>query len=154
MESSIIDTEDSDFAGLGDSLSSLQIVEGSDVEAPNGSGVIHTKIKEEADSYLSDAESTFSLVEHPMEQEPAQAEEEKGAEAARPPRPTERTEGINFQPNLARLARSESSPSRSPIRSRRLRHVRRVVAPPRRSQGVFRTVDPPTSFMAYVYGEA
>ncbi|KIM30448.1 hypothetical protein M408DRAFT_328040 [Serendipita vermifera MAFF 305830] len=156
LESSIVDTEDSDYANLGDSISSLQIVDVPDMDASIASlGVIDSQIKEEAESYLSDAESTFSLVEHPTEVvgagEPTNASE-KDEVTGRSIRPTERVEGINFQPNLSRMMRSESSPSRSPIRTRRLRHVRRVVVPPRRSQGVFRTVDPPSSFMAYVYG--
>ena len=161
MESSIIDTEDSDYANLGDSISSLQIVDAPDMEA-SVAILIDSQIKEEAESYLSDAESTFSLVEHPTEQDAETREQDKltpvdateKEEAARPPRTIERAEGINFQPNLSRMMRSDSSPSRSPIRTRRLRHVRRVVVPPRRSQGVFRTVDPPTTFMSYVYGGA
>jgi hypothetical protein len=162
MDSSIVDTEDSDYANLGDSISSLQIVEGSDVDAPHdtldGSRVMVHQIKEED---VSDAESSFSLVEHPTEAD-HEVEGQQLSTAVtvnkteevtgRPPRAAERAEGINFQPNLSRTLRSDSSPSRSPIRTRRLRHVRRVVAPSRRSQGVFRTVDPPTTFMAYVYG--
>lgn len=158
MESSIVDTEDSDYANLEDSISSLQIVDAPDMEASTGSlDMINSQIKEEAESYLSDAESTFSLVEHPNEQGPETAETRRPATVndeatGRPPRGVERTEGINFQPNLSRMVRSESSPSRSPMRTRRPRHVRRVIVPPRRAQGVLRTVDPPTTFMAYVYG--
>ena len=159
MESSIVDTEDSDYAALGDSISSLQIVEKPDMEVPNdtieGSRAMVSRIQEEAESYLSDAESSYSLVEHPAEgqraSKPTDPTVETGGEIGRPPRAVERVGGINFQPSLSRTMRSDSSPSRSPIRLRRLRHVRRVAAP-RRSQGVFRTVDPPTSFMAYVYG--
>jgi hypothetical protein len=164
MESSIVDTEDSDYANLADSISSLQIVEGSDVEVPNettdGSRVLVPRIKEEAEPYLSDAESSFSLVEHPTEVDPEINGQQSSAaavinetrETVGRPRAADYAEGINFRPSLSRTMRSDSSPSRSPVRTRRLRHVRRVVAPPRRSQGVFRTVDPPTTFMAYVYG--
>ncbi|PVG02382.1 hypothetical protein CPB86DRAFT_794245 [Serendipita vermifera] len=159
LESSIIDTEGSDYGGLADSITSLQIVESSDVvEASttndiSGVPLQNTEIKEESEGAISDADSSFSLIDHP-EEEGSQGEPEQITDnSARPIRTLERVEGIGFQPANLRIGRSDSSPSRSPMRARRLRHNRRMLAPPRRSQA-FRSVDPPTSFMAYVYGSA
>lgn len=161
LESSIVDTEDSDYSNLADSVSSMHIVDPSSV--PAQVPVLSSndlRIEEESEGH-SDAESAFSLIDHPqnnnqptLQNDDASATSDKPGndEAARPLRPLERVEGVYFQPTLSRAHRADSSPSRSPIRPRKHRQMRRVAGPARRSQAAFRSTEPPTTFMAYVYG--
>lgn len=155
LESSAIDTEDSDYSHLADSISSLQII-----DTTSGSRVQSTevRIEEEPESSHSDAESSFSVVEHPDEANPTVRARDvddhvpPADEATRSQRLFSRMDGARFQPNISQALRSDSSPSRSPIRARRLRQTRRVVGQTRRAQTAFRSSEPPTTFMAYVYG--
>jgi len=160
LESSIIDTEDSDYSNLADSVGSMHIIDSSTVPAqgielpPNS-----LRIEEEPEESASDAESAFSLIEHPVDNEMSPVRQETAdnrtnEEGARPLRAFERVEGVYYQPSLSRAQRSDSSPSRSPIRTRRHRQMRRVVRPARRSQAAFRSAEPPTTFMTYVYGSS
>ncbi|KAG9035463.1 hypothetical protein FS842_003702 [Serendipita sp. 407] len=169
FESSIFDTEGSDYGGLVDSVSSLQIVDPSEVVAASAA-LASGKIDEEEEE-MSDAESSFSIIDHPTAESTAQLAEEQrtaaaavgaalqdgqnGEDASRPLRATERTSEIYVHQsngNMARMhVRSESSPSRSPIRPRRFRHPRRLVTTSSRC-AVFQ-VEPPSTFMAYVYGQ-
>lgn len=162
LDSSVIDTDGdtSDYGGLVDSISSLQIVEASDLA--HSTTLMENRIDEE----LSDAESSFSLIEHPDAREDASAIDAQ--DTTRPPRPMERivadtneavtSADATVEPSmLSRVKRSgsDSSPSRSPMRNRngRLRNSRRVLPLPHSRRAVYRSVEPPTTFMAYVYGQ-
>jgi hypothetical protein len=170
LETSVIETDGSEVGDLADSLSSLHVIGAA--EAAQARNSLEAVAEGEAD--FSDAESAFSFIEHPSMTESAGVKKnmitstdtntdedlatnmkhsldleirEEGREQ-RPARTLERVEEVARPGGIVRSG-SGSSPSRSP--RRRPRRVRRIIAP-RRSQGVFRSVDPPTTFMAYVYG--
>ncbi|KAG8807222.1 hypothetical protein FRC19_006762, partial [Serendipita sp. 401] len=75
FESSIFDTEGSDYGGLVDSVSSLQIVDPSEVVAASAA-LASGKIDEEEEE-MSDAESSFSIIDHPTAESTAQLAEEQ-----------------------------------------------------------------------------
>lgn len=152
--------EDSDYSNLADSVSSMHIIDVSTVPGIELS-VASLRIEEEPEESASDAESAFSLIEHPRDTELSPVRHDVGNastnahtsdEATRPLRAPEGLDGVYYQPILSRARRSDSSPSRSPIRARRHRQMRRAVGTARRSQAGFRSADPPSTFMAYVYG--
>ncbi|KAG8833808.1 hypothetical protein FRC17_010049 [Serendipita sp. 399] len=190
LESSIVDTEGSDYGGLADSISSLQIVESSEALPAGVGGVATVRIEEETEASSSDAESAFSIIDRPGEAE--EEEEANGGDTtiqasggegniqdSRPPRPMERNmlssaagmenSGVLVHhhhqlPNGTRMhVRSESSPSRSPMSARARRPSRRRHGLPRRvvmitsssssSRCAAFQVEPPSTFMAYVYGQ-
>jgi hypothetical protein len=161
IESSIM--EDSDYSNLADSVSSMHLVDASTVPAPDMElSVTSLRIDEEPEESASDAESAFSLIEHPRDTELSPVRHDVGNassisqtrdEVTRPLRALEQ-HGVYYQSILSRAQRSDSSPSRSPIRARRHRQMRRAAGTARRSQAGFRSAEPPTTFMAYVYGSS
>jgi hypothetical protein len=156
IESSIM--EDSDYSNLADSVSSMHLCDVPTMEL----SVTSLRIDEEPEESASDAESAFSLIEHPRDTELSPVRHEVGNASSISHTRDEFTgslraleqDGVYYQPILSRARRSDSSPSRSPIRARRHRQMRRAAGTARRSQAGFRSAEPPTTFMAYVYGSS
>lgn len=152
IDSSVFDTEGSDFGDLADSVSSLQLIDS--IPATSALSVVAE------DTTLNGEESDFAIQEEDLDdgrsimssfsfiEAPGDTQQTPGEAVARE-RPLRRLDAtLN-----ANAGRSESSPSRSPLGVRKTRHARRLATfSNQRRARVLHPTEKPASFVAYVFG--